>query len=102
MRAALGVFAAMLCLTSGCGCGNRSLTAGDDDAGADGGKGDGGQRDGGQQHDGGQPPDGARPNCAAQDARSGDTACALLLGYAWDGADCAAVNCTCVGTACGA
>jgi hypothetical protein len=101
MRASRALVAAILCLASGCGCGNRSLPAADDDAGVDGGPGDGGQpRDGAGPPDGA--PDGQRPSCAPQDARSGATACGLFLGYAWDGADCAAVNCTCDGSDCDA
>jgi hypothetical protein len=98
MKPSLAVVAAVFCLCSGCGCGNRSLPA-DGDGGPDGAVRDGGNGDSGQRGD--AAPDGARPDCAAQDARSGDTACALFLGYAWDGADCVGVNCTCVGADCG-
>lgn len=98
MKTSLALTVAALCLCSGCGCGNRALPD-DGDAGVDGAVRDGGQH--GDAAPDGAPPDGAPPDCAAQDAVAAGV-CALFLGYAWDGADCGAINCSCTGADCGA
>ncbi|HJL18466.1 MAG TPA: hypothetical protein RMH99_22570 [Sandaracinaceae bacterium LLY-WYZ-13_1] len=41
------------------------------------------------------------PGCEAQDAAS-EGACEVLVGWAWDGAECRPINCTCVGDDCDA
>lgn len=50
---------------------------------------------------GGTCPDVDCDPCAPMDARTGDAACALLLGYAWTGTSCEAILCTCTGEHCG-
>jgi hypothetical protein len=98
MKISLALVTAALCLTSGCGCGNRALPI-DGDAGTDAGLRDGAL---GDRHRDGAGGDGTvPPTCDAQDARPAGV-CALFLGYAWNGDDCVAINCSCEGTDCDA
>ena len=66
-------------------------TSGDGDGDGDPGDGDGEPGDG----------DGDDPECAAMDAASGPDPCVTPIGWAWDGATCVEILCSCEGADCG-
>ncbi|HEY3356829.1 MAG TPA: hypothetical protein VGQ83_26495 [Polyangia bacterium] len=105
MRLVLAAAAALVLAATapGCSCADRGLFG----AGPDAAPGDAagpGARDAAAARDrgldGGPAPDAGAASCAAQDARP-IAACATVIGFVWDGSNCLALGCECVGTDCG-